>query len=257
MEYLDGSAKEPEKMIKATDKDGKEISVLNPDYARWIAQDQTVLSYLLRNMTREILTQLVGLTTSAAVWTKLTEMFSSQSKARIVHLRTQINKTKRENFASGATYFDRIKSLADEMSTAGKPQDDDDIASYVLAGLDDQYNGFVAAITALIRARSVSLGDLYSQFLAYESRLDDQQPGNSDGSELSANAASRGNYGGRNRGGRNAGGGRGNPGGRGQYNGGNQNYGNYGGGGYQGGYQQRQGGGRSNDQQTLCNVSDL
>ena len=131
-----------------------------------------------------------------------------------MHLRTQINKTKRENFASGAAYFDRVKSLADEMSTAGKLQDDDDIASYVLAGLDDQYNGFVAAITALIKAQqSVSLGDLYSQFLAYESRLDDQQPSSGDGGDLSANAASRGNYGGRNKGGRGAGGGRGNSGG--------------------------------------------
>ncbi|KAK1669017.1 hypothetical protein QYE76_057176 [Lolium multiflorum] len=277
MEYLDGSAEEPEKKIVTKDSDDKEVSVVNPEYAWWIAQDQTVLSYLLRNMTREILTQLVGVNTSAAVWTKVTEMFDTsptsnvdpnnvplaslvaqeenvdvnfiknnnfnnnayrnnsgnnyrpypsangngygnsygnsynnnrsvpsgleamlkefistqtafnksveekldkidtiasrvdrlasdvnllklkvmpnndldnkitttanaiQLKARIVHLRTQINKTKLENFSSGAAYFDRVKSLADEMSTAGKPQDDEDIASYVLAGLDDHF----------------------------------------------------------------------------------------------------------------------
>jgi histone deacetylase 1/2 len=146
------------------------------------------------------------------------------------------------------------------MSTAGKPQDDEDIASYVLAGLDDQYNGFVAAITASIKSQqSVSLGELYSQFLAYESRLDDQQPVSGDGGDLSANAASRGNYGGRNRGGRGAG--RGNTGGRGQYSGSNQygGGGNYGSGNYQGGgYQQRQCAGR-NDRQgssVVCQICD-
>jgi hypothetical protein len=56
MDYLDGTAEEPEKKIKTKDNDGKEVSVVNPEYARWIAQDQTVLSYPLRNMTREILT---------------------------------------------------------------------------------------------------------------------------------------------------------------------------------------------------------
>jgi hypothetical protein len=47
MGYLDGSVVEPAKEIKAKDKDGDEIMIPNPDYARWIAQDQAVLSYLL------------------------------------------------------------------------------------------------------------------------------------------------------------------------------------------------------------------
>jgi hypothetical protein len=88
-------------------------------------------------MKREVLTQLVRQTSSAVVWKKVTKMFLLQSKARVVHLRTQLNQTKRENLSLGAAYFDCIKSLADEMAMADKIQDDDDIASYVFARLDD------------------------------------------------------------------------------------------------------------------------
>jgi hypothetical protein len=30
---------EPDKEVKTTDKDGKEVSIPNPEYARWIALD--------------------------------------------------------------------------------------------------------------------------------------------------------------------------------------------------------------------------
>jgi hypothetical protein len=70
-----------------------------------------------------------------------------------MYLRTQLNQTRRENFSSGSDYFDRITSLADEMAMASKIQDNDDITSYVLAGLGDEYNGFMAAITAMIKAQ--------------------------------------------------------------------------------------------------------
>jgi hypothetical protein len=53
---LDGSMPAPEKELKETEKDGKEVKIPNPAYAQWIAADQTVLSYLVRNMSREVLT---------------------------------------------------------------------------------------------------------------------------------------------------------------------------------------------------------
>jgi hypothetical protein len=86
--FLDGSVEEPAKTVKTTDKDGAEVTVPNPEHARWIAQDQTVLGFLVRNMAKEVLTQMVGLSTSAAVWKAVVEMFSAQSQSRVVHLRT-------------------------------------------------------------------------------------------------------------------------------------------------------------------------
>jgi hypothetical protein len=70
--YLDGSEEEPEKDIATKDNDGKEVKIRNPEYTRWIAQDQSVLGYLLRNMTREVLVQVAGLSSAREVWMAVT-----------------------------------------------------------------------------------------------------------------------------------------------------------------------------------------
>jgi hypothetical protein len=233
--YLDGSIKAPEVELITKDDTGKELNIPNPAYARWIAEDQTVPGYLLRNMTREVLVQVAGLESAEEVWVSVTEMFSAVSQSRIVHLHTALAKTQKENMSAKA-YFGRIKSLADEMANAGERLDDTQVISYILAGLDDQYDGFVASITALLKtATKVTVSNLFSMFLPYEARLEGRTPGNGSfggGSDISANAASRGGYG--NRGG---GGGYGQRGGR--NNGGRGNYG----GGRGGGQQNYNGGG--------------
>jgi hypothetical protein len=70
-------------------------------------------------------------------------------------------------------YLDEIKGLSDEMAAAGKLLDNLDVISHILSGLDEEYDGFVAAITALIKAeKNVSLSDVYSQFMSYEARME-------------------------------------------------------------------------------------
>jgi hypothetical protein len=197
-EFLDGSTPAPEKVLKTTDASGKEVTLPNPEYSKWISLDQSVLGYLVRNKSREVLTQMVGLTTTKEVWKAVLKMFSSQSKAHVVHLRTQLNQTRKEN-KTAVVYFNQIKTLADEMAVAGKPLDNDDVISYVLVGLEDEtFNGFVAAITALIKAEKfTSLSDLYAQLISYEARLEDQNPTG----DSSVNAATRGGQSGGYRGG--------------------------------------------------------
>ncbi|KAK1602715.1 hypothetical protein QYE76_027027 [Lolium multiflorum] len=89
--FLDGSVVEPEKTLKTKYMDGAEVTIPNPEHAWWIAQDQTGLGFLVRNMAKEVLTQMVGLPTSATVWKAVVEMFSAQSQSHVVHLRTKLN----------------------------------------------------------------------------------------------------------------------------------------------------------------------
>jgi hypothetical protein len=42
--------------VKVKDKDGVEMTITNPDYSRWVAQDQSVLGFLVWNMGKEVLT---------------------------------------------------------------------------------------------------------------------------------------------------------------------------------------------------------
>jgi hypothetical protein len=62
-----------------------------------------------------------------------------------------------------------MKGFADETSVTGKPLEDEDFVSYVLAGLDQDYNSFVENVTD---KEEISLGSMYSQLLATEARLD-------------------------------------------------------------------------------------
>jgi pantothenate synthetase len=55
-------------------------------------------------MSREIITQMVRQTSSGGVWKAVTKMFSSQSKAHVVQLRTQLNKAHKEN-KTAEVYF--------------------------------------------------------------------------------------------------------------------------------------------------------
>jgi hypothetical protein len=69
-------------------------------------------------------------------------------------------------------YYNKMKGFADEMVVAGKPLEHDDFISYVLAGLDQEYNLFVENVTS---KTEISLGALYSQLLATKARLELQQ----------------------------------------------------------------------------------
>ena len=102
-----------------------------------------------------------------------------------------------------ADYFNKMKSLADDMAAAGKRLEDEEIISYVLAGLDMDFNPIVSVVTA--RTEPLSLGELYTQLVSWEQRMDLLHGGSSS----SANTATHGGRGGFNRGGGGRGRGRG------------------------------------------------
>jgi hypothetical protein len=55
-------------------------------------------------------------------------------------------------------------------ASAEKKLDDEELISYVLVGLDAEYNTLAPSIAA--RVEAIILGELYSQLLTFENRLD-------------------------------------------------------------------------------------
>jgi hypothetical protein len=105
----------------------------------------------------------------------------------------------------GATYYNKMKGYTDEMVATGKPLEDDDFVSYVLAGLDHDYNSFVENMTG---KDEMSLGSLYSGLLAAEAILELQNLWQYQ-SSVNSSAHGRGGYrGGRGGGRQGEGGGR-------------------------------------------------
>jgi hypothetical protein len=88
----------------------------------------------------------------------LTSMFSSQSRARIIQLRTRLSMT-RKGDQSTVAYYNKLKWYADEMPVVGKPLEDEDFVLYLLAGLGQDYNSVVENV---VGKTEVSLGSLYS-----------------------------------------------------------------------------------------------
>lgn len=139
--FLDGSEGEPPKTL-TVDKDSKKMEVANPDYVVWRVRDQHVLTYLVTSLSREVLAGVSSCSTVADLWTAITRSFASQSRSRILHLRTQIGNMRKGDM-SVTMYFSKMRRIAEEMAAAGKPLDDDDVVSHILNGLDAEYNPLV------------------------------------------------------------------------------------------------------------------
>ena len=67
-------------------------------------------------------------------------------------------------------YVGKMRSLADEMMFSGKPLDDEELISYILAGLEYDYNPIMSAIVS--RTDAISVGEVFSQLLSFEQRME-------------------------------------------------------------------------------------
>ena len=67
-------------------------------------------------------------------------------------------------------YFQKFTKLVDTLAAIAKPLDEDDITSFLLGGLNSEYDSFVTSVTT--RVDPISIDDLYSHLLAHEARLE-------------------------------------------------------------------------------------
>jgi hypothetical protein len=143
----------------------------------WKAQEHHVMSYLLTSVSRDILVQIIALPTAAEVWKHIETLFASQSSARVINTLMALATTQKEP-STTIECIAKMKSLADEMASTGKKLDDDDeLTSYILVGLDAEYISLVSSIAA--RVEPITFSKLYSQLLAFENRMELQKEGQS------------------------------------------------------------------------------
>jgi hypothetical protein len=125
----------------------------------------------------------------AQAWRAIGEMHASQSRALLVNVRLALATTKKESI-SITEYYSKTKGLGDEMAAAVKPLDDEEMVGYIMNRLDAEFNPVTSA--PITRVELITMSELFSQLLSFETRLDLQQGGSSS----SANLASRGGRGG-------------------------------------------------------------
>ncbi|KAJ0105533.1 hypothetical protein Patl1_18983 [Pistacia atlantica] len=115
---------------------------LNPTYVVWQKKDACLLGWILASLSEKLVSITYGLETSKQIWTALQTRFSSQSRSRISHLKRQLQTLTQGN-NSCSEYHENAKSLADQLTAAGKPIDDQDLISFLLGGLQSSYTPFI------------------------------------------------------------------------------------------------------------------
>jgi hypothetical protein len=182
--YLDGTKVASAKTIegkKAGDK-AEATKEENLEYIQWSAMEQQVLGFHLLSMTKDVMAQVASCSTPREVWTLLEQTYASRSKARVVNTRMAVATTQKGNMTI-LEYIGKMKSLADEMASVEKALEDEELVSYVLAGLDFNFNPVVSAIVACVEP--ISIRELYAQLLSFEARWELTQGGH----QASANVA--------------------------------------------------------------------
>ncbi|XP_071678116.1 retrovirus-related Pol polyprotein from transposon RE2 [Lolium perenne] len=111
----------PETLV--VEKDSKTTKEPNPAYEAWVAADQQVLTFLLGSLTPDILVS---------------------SRTRVSNLRVALAKMRKDNMTTAA-FFTKMKGFADELASAGRPIDEEELVEYLLACLDDTYDPVVTA----------------------------------------------------------------------------------------------------------------
>jgi histone deacetylase 1/2 len=140
-------------------------------------------------MTEDIASQLLGCTTAAEVWTAIHAMFSAQSRAGVRHIRRQIQALRKGDM-SASEYMHKVKALADSMTAAGFPLQDDEIIDYMLTGLGKDFNPIAASLNVV--TTPVTAASFYSMVLNFEALQLSQQADNEEWTS-SANATMRSN----------------------------------------------------------------
>jgi hypothetical protein len=119
----------------------------------------------------------------AEAWTTIETMFTLKTRARTVNTRLALATTHKVSMTV-TEYVAKMRSLGEEMATAGRTLEDEDLVEYILTGLDEEYNSVVSSV--LSRPNTIFVSELYSQLLAFETRIDLHNKG---GNNLSASSS--------------------------------------------------------------------
>ncbi|XP_047331239.1 uncharacterized protein LOC124934779 [Impatiens glandulifera] len=169
--FVTGTNSAPEAFLQVDAADGSSVLTPNPAFTIWEEQDQRILSWLLSTLSESILAQVVGesCTTSKAFWSALERTFASQSQARLMQLRLQLQ-TVKKGLLPMAEYLQKIKSIIDSLVGAVQNISQQDFILYVLGGLGPKYESLTIAVTT--RTDPIAIEDLQGMLLTHEIRLE-------------------------------------------------------------------------------------
>ncbi|KAK6162582.1 hypothetical protein DH2020_002423 [Rehmannia glutinosa] len=164
--YLTGAIYAPTQFIVNTETNETKI---NPEFESFTKQDQLLASWMLSSLSESVLILVVGLNSSADIWRCLETNFSSQSKARMMQYKLQLQ-TLKKGTLSMREYLGKAKAACDALASVGQKLSEEDQLLHILSTLPSEYNPVIVTITSAIDFYSLS--EASALLLSFESRLD-------------------------------------------------------------------------------------
>ncbi|KAJ4769840.1 Copia protein [Rhynchospora pubera] len=112
--YVDGSQIAPAPVVN----NGDDHVVSNPEFEAWQQQDQLILAWLFSSLSQQVLAQVINCQTSADLWRSLNTFHTSQSVAKILDLKLQLQTAKRGG-STCSQYLQHIQGIADRLRSIG------------------------------------------------------------------------------------------------------------------------------------------
>ncbi|XP_073353999.1 uncharacterized protein [Aegilops tauschii subsp. strangulata] len=150
------------------------IKLSSDNYIFWRAQDQANLSSIQGSLSPVVAGLVVFAKTSHEAWTILERSFVAQSQARVSALRRQLGEC--EKLDSTATkFYNKVKGLADTLASIGQPLTDSEFNSFIVNGLDEEYDALVEIINERGNSTPMMAHEVYSRLLLTKQRVEARQ----------------------------------------------------------------------------------
>jgi hypothetical protein len=134
----------------------------------WFRQDKLILNAILTSVSDSVIPFIAASKTSSQAWNKLTKLYASRSRTRVMQLKKDLTLIQRGT-RTITEFLYSLKSIADKLALIDAPLSADDITLYVLNGLGLEYREKVALIRT--RESALSFEELHDLLIGHESYL--------------------------------------------------------------------------------------
>jgi hypothetical protein len=132
-----------------------------------MGQDQANLSSIQRSLSPAVVGLIVFAKTSNEASKILEYSFILQSQAHASALCRELNNC--EKLDSTATkFYNKVKALADTLASIGQPLTNSEFNSFIVNGLDEEYDGLVEIINERGNSTPMMAHEVYSRLLLIE-----------------------------------------------------------------------------------------
>ncbi|KAL5819164.1 hypothetical protein ACOSQ4_023006 [Xanthoceras sorbifolium] len=129
---------------------------LNPEFQKWKKSDQILLFWLISTLSQKVVGQVTKCKSALEAWTKLQNLYSQKSMAKILNL---------------SDFVLKIKNIGDALSAAGEEVSERDLLLSLMHGVGHEYDSVVVLISS--QRSTMSLEEAQFLLLMHEQRIEE------------------------------------------------------------------------------------